>query len=232
MKFKIYFNALTKREKVLLYLIIPLLLVAIAMITNQYLIDPKLKQLNYQNNILKSKLTQLKTKNIKYIDNIKILNYIENLAQQDNISILSYKINRHIFTLEIQANYQNSLNFLLFLEHYAKIISLKISKLEQQIIININFRFITMPPSTSYKKCKIANPFFTKDKDNDNDRLKLTAIIGDNICINEKWLSINDTIGKYKILHIYKDYVELIYKNNIIKLTLVEDNLNNTKEAK
>jgi len=87
-----------------------------------------------------------------------------------------------------------------------------------------------MPSSISYKKLKIANPFFTKDYD--NDRFKLTAIVGDNICINEKWLSINDTIGKYKILHIYKDYIELIYKNNIIKLTLIEDNLNNTKEAK
>ena len=216
MQFKYYFNTLPLKDKILLYLLVPIILGFCLFLFEKYFLpDVKIENKQSTCNIKRVKID---------IDNIQAIKYIEDVASQFEINIVTLKINKRLFKIKINGSYQNSMNFIYNLEYSMKIKSLKIIKTLDGIILTEGIFVIKRIANNSlYNLEKIPNPFNKIKSYIKNSTLRLTAIIGRNICINGKWYQKNSIIGKYKIKTIHSNYVELENNNKTIKLEINKD---------
>lgn len=102
-----------------------------------------------------------------------------------------------------------------YINNFSKINSLSIEEAtrSKQYFFKISSEF-----KKYYIKEKIEKVKKSKKKKIDNFSLK--AIISNHILLNNKWYTIDDFVGKYKIVEIKKNLVILNYKDKNIKLRL------------
>jgi len=221
LRFKYYFNNLKQKDKILAFLLVPLILVFAFFKIEEYFIPHNKKHIDD-----KIKIIKLAIKNLKYkkneISNIKTIKYIEDVADYLQIKVVHIKVDKKSFDIHTIGSYNNTINFISNLENSMKIISLKINKDDNQsIFMQGVFAVKNLNVKTNIKLLEnLPNPFYEKRKYSHNKELNLVAIIGNEVCINDKWYVKNNLIGKYKLKTIFKDYVELDYKNKIIKLRI------------
>ena len=179
----------------------------------------------YQIQKYKSQITDIKNTENKKIKQINILKIFELLSQNLNIKIQSFKFDQNILKINFNAKFKNCINFINVIEKMAAINSC-IFEYEKSILYvdlildikkskNIDIRNIGFEQN-------IANPFiFTKDKD--KNAIISRAIIGEYLILNNKWYKVGDKYKKYIIKKIAINYIELQYKDKIIKMEIFDD---------
>ena len=222
MFFEYYFNKLSKREKILSFLLIPLILFFIYIEFDKYVLSVSKKNIDNKIKILK-KINSQSQKQTK-LNQLDIVQFIEQIASKFNIKIINLDINRKIFTIDGFGNYLNVINFISNLEQNMKIVTLSLSRNNKKIQFNISLKSRKIKNKSNIIVLNnLPNPFYKKKKHTISNKLILSAIIGNNICINNKWYTKNDKIGKYKIVDINKYSVKLKYKKQNILLKLPYD---------
>jgi hypothetical protein len=220
--FEYYFNKLSKREKILSFLLIPLILFFIYIEFDKYVLSVNKKNIDNKIKILK-KINSQSQKQTK-LNQLDIVQFIEQIASKFNIKIINLDINRKIFTIDGFGNYLNVINFISNLEQNMKIVTLSLSRNNKKIQFNISLKSRKIKNKSNIIVLNnLPNPFYKKKKHTISNKLILSAIIGNNICINNKWYTKNDKIGKYKIVDINKYSVKLKYKKQNILLKLPYD---------
>jgi len=225
LNFKYYFNDLSKREQILSFLLVPLILSFVYFTFDKYILTK-----NKQNIINKTIILQNKLKDLSQIqqptklNHLDIIRHIETLASQLNINISNLNINQKIFGIEALGAYYDVMDFISNLEQNMKIVNFTLSLYGKQIKIKISLepQYLSNLDSLILLD-NIPNPFHTKKTRSSRIKLKLSAIIGQNICINHKWYSKDDNVGKYKIVGIDDGIVKLLFKDKIIMLRLEND---------
>ncbi len=226
MKIKYYFNHLLIKEKILSFLLIPLILFLLFSIFKQSFLDDNIKIKQKQIKLLKSKVKKLKV-NIFKPNNISTIKFIENIATNFNIQISSIKINKLFFDIKTIGNYQNSINFLIYLEQNMETISLQIHKDKLDIIIQGSFRIFNLSRINKLKIIdNIPNPFIQikhRKTAPHNNPLQLIAIFDKTVCINDSWYNKGDIVGKYKLTNIFINHIELTKNDKILKLEVYKN---------
>ncbi len=226
MKFKYYFNYLSLKERVLSFLLIPLILFLLFSLTQRLFLNDYIKIKQKQIKLIKSQIKKSKS-NIFKPNDIVTIQFIENIANISNIQILSIEINKSSFNLKTLGNYQNSINFLIYLEQNMETTALKIYNEEPNTIIQGTFKIHTLLTIDNLNIMEnIPNPFIQikhRTKILNNNILQLMAIFDKEVCINNKWYNKGDIIGKYKIVSIFTNHIELIKNGVILKLEVYKN---------
>ena len=166
-----------------------------------------------------------------------LINIIEDKAVSFNIDITTIKNDNGSLYLEFKTTYNNTMNFLLFLEQRLNINKLEVKKNKQIFTTtiqldtkylfhkNYKYNYIQNIVNAFVKYHKTAKKINIKKHIN-KPKLILMAILDQSTLINGKWYKINDSIYNYKIKKIKKDYIILynIKDNHEIKLTLSSTN--------
>jgi hypothetical protein len=224
---------LPTKDKVLLFLIVPLVLFSINFFVFDLFIKDKFKEkLNKIKNI-KQTINLLHNKT--NYTNIAKIDFIEKIAKKFNTNIVSIKIDEDIFTTVTTSAYQNNINLLLFLEQFILIDSFEISSNEKNTTMLLKFtifKVVNKPKIPDIKN--IINPFVkrrygktdTNNRYNNNKyyNLKLTAIIENMVKINNRWYKKGDDIDNFYIKDIFLKYVLLQKNGKIVKLRIYDEN--------
>ncbi|VAY87612.1 hypothetical protein MNB_ARC-1_505 [hydrothermal vent metagenome] len=218
LKFRYFFNQLSIRDKILLFLMVPLLLFLLLFVFEKYIFNTNDKKIIEEIKLLKRSIKQIKNDKHK-INQVATIQYIEQVAEKLNIQILDIKISNKSFNIHTIAKYNDTMNFIFNLEENMNIKQLTLTN-DKKITMHGIFHIKTFRYGKKLRQLRyLPNPF----RNNVQHRLSkfaLNAIIQSNVSINGKWYTINDKIGKYSIKAIYSSYVELIYKNKIMRLSL------------
>ncbi len=213
------------QKQVLLILTIPLLLFLIYNVASEQY-DKYIKNKNFtQNKNIKDAIRILKSNKVK-IDDISIIKYIDKYSNKFNVMILDTKFSNKLVSVKLTGKYQDILNFILTIEENIQIKKLILLKSDKNIICHFEGKVIDIKENTILQyDNNIPNPFTDiKYRINSNNlNLALTAILGDEVCINNKWYKEGQTIKKYKIIKIYLDYVKLSSKDKVIEVRIQED---------
>ncbi|MCK5110837.1 MAG: hypothetical protein KAQ94_04895 [Arcobacteraceae bacterium] len=226
MQFKYYFSHLSIKEKVLAFLIIPLLLFLLFSIIEESFLSQNNINMQKQIKVVKSAIKKLKF-NISKPNNISTIKFIENIATHFKIQISSIKINKSYFDIKTMGNYQSSINFLIYIEQNMKTKSLQIYKDGTNTIMQGKFKINKLSNIDDLTPVKnIPNPFIQiKQRTTvaQNSPLKLVAIFDQTVCINDKWYKKNDIVDKYTIKEIFTNHIELTKNHKIIKLEIYKN---------
>ena len=174
--------------------------------------------------------TTIKTKQYAntYIrmDDISLMNYIDTLSREKNTTILESKILKKSMYIKIEANHSEIMKFLTTIENHFVINSFELIEENEQTILSIMIDTNYFYTSSMIKKSiKNPNPFLQnklkKQKVNTVDiKLKITAIISNEVLIDGIWYKERDSVGNFTILSILKDKVQ--FKNLITKQIVTE----------
>jgi hypothetical protein len=224
LNFSYFFNALSKKDKILSFLLVPLVLFLIFFICKTYCISNNNQDINKQIYILEKAIKKLKYKDRK-LNYISYLKYIEKVAKDLEIKVINIEIDKYIFDIQVTGKYTNTINFISTLEERMKVRLLSINKEKQHnILSHISLKI------QNYKNKyflisvdNLPNPFNLKKQYSQDNTLKLIAIVDKDIYINNKWYKKGQKIGKYKIKYIDKTYILITNKNKTIKLELPKD---------
>jgi hypothetical protein len=179
-----------------------------------YMIDNKnsfldLNNTNKLNNLLHKKFDG------SYLN---LLKDIENFCLSKKIKINSLDYNKNKLLIKGKTSLKRINSLIIKIENinsFSKINSLNIEKTSKknQYIFNINTEFKKFYIKTKNKEVK-------KEKKGKITVFRLKAIIDNHILLNNKWYTLNDFFGKYKIILINKNHVVLKYKDKNITLKL------------
>lgn len=221
-----YLNKLTTFQKVEIYLI-PIIL-GVVLIYNFPLIQ--------NNDIVK----QSDSKDLKYYqikkeqllnkinssDSLEIVKSFEEFIKDKDLTITSTKVSNQILFVDFEAEFKDAILFINYCENYndttkiENFTAYKIEKNKIKVSMNLSFSKVirTKDIESNLKEINsLKNPFI---KNVINDVPKLSAIVNNNALINDKWYTIGDTFGKYKVEKISHDIVELNSDENIMQLEL------------
>ncbi len=229
LNFKYLFNNLAKKDKVLIFLLIPTILyLAFIIIDNTY--EPKSTHTDNRDNRdkinkIKNQINQL-SKESK-ISQLKLIKHIENISLNTDIKILNLRISNKLFDIQTIGSFKSSINFIYNLEKDMNLIDLTLTKdNNKSIIMNCSFKLFK---STLNKQIQtidnLANPFLGIKEYSANKPRRLNAIINKNVFIDDKWYTKNDMVGKYKLTVITSHYIVLEYRNTTLKMELLKDDI-------
>jgi len=201
------------KDQVLAIIIIPLILFVIFTMLSQYYTQ-HIQDINFdKNKNIKDSINKLKVKKEK-IDNINIIKYMDKQSEKFNIKVLDIKFNNKKINLKAIGKYKDILNFIIYIENNIQIKQLSLIKNDNNIALQFEGKVINIQEHENIKyNNTLANPFISMKNKKINNSLNLTAIFGNEICINEKWYTVGQKVNKYKIIRIESDYVELSSKN-------------------
>ena len=144
----------------------------------------------------------------------EIIKDIENYCKSKNIKILYISTKKKKVLLKAKSSLSTFKKFILKLENlnnFTNINSLEINKLSNSLYsykVEVDF-------SKFHIKNIKAKKYESKKK---NISLNLKAIVGKNILVNNKWLTLNEKIGFYQVKKIAVNYVVLESKNKKLVL--------------
>ncbi len=216
------FSNLSKRVKIQLF-ILPLFLIYffIYFFTNNTLANTNINTNNNLNFLLNKKFDKSHLDLTKEIEKYSLskgikLNSLEykkeNLLIKGKSSLL--KINSLVRKLETINNYSN-INLLSILKTQKND--------EYSFEINTEFKkyYIKAKQLKNIKKHK--NESVNKHVNKKEVKFVLNAIVSDYILLNNKWHSLNEEVGKYKIVKISQNNVFLKYKDKYLNLSLYKN---------
>ncbi len=204
----------------------PLLLFLLFSIIEEFFLNQNNINTQKQIKVVKSAIKKLKF-NVSKPNNISTIKLLENIANHFQIQISSIKINKSYFDIKTVGNYQNSMNFLIYIEQNMKTNSLQIYKDGTNTIMQGNFKINKLSNIDDLTPVKnIPNPFIQikhRTTATQNNILKLVAIFDQFVCINDKWYTKDDIVDKYTIKEIFINYIELSKNHKIIKLEIYKN---------
>ncbi|XPV69360.1 MAG: hypothetical protein ACNI25_02005 [Halarcobacter sp.] len=147
------------------------------------------------------------------INMLEVLNDIEKFAIKNNIKLLNISNTQDRVKVSIKTkSFYDFIIFLNFLEHYnsfSKIISIEDNSILKEIEIGFD-RFYVKKDSDFIKQID--------KKTTLNKKFNLKAIVNKKLFIDNRWLKIGDTLGKYKIVEIDKNSIYLKSEKSVLKL--------------
>lgn len=171
-----------------------------------------------RNKIKKNKVVDTLNKKFtsSYLD---LFSKIENIAKLNNIEIYMLKNQVNIVTVQGKSsilNLRKLINYIESMNSFTNLIFVKINKLEN--ISKYNFELnISLKSYFIKKKRLIINERIEKKK------YTLTAIVDNYVFIENRWIRLGDSINKYKLIKIEKNFILLKDKEEILKVELKND---------
>jgi len=161
--------------------------------------------------------------NIKKLTDSESLVYINKNIQKYQIFLREIKITQNTIDIKVDGSFNNVINFLSNVSQNFTINQFEISKKDDSIHLTLRLSKKFSMSKTEYKELeKIANPFVSREVSQASilSNLKIDAIIGLEILVNNNWYKKDDMINEFKIIEVRKTTV-LLYNTikhiNIIK---------------
>ena len=233
MSIKLNFQKLTIFQKIEVYLLVIMFYGSIL----YFFDDMFLKLLNKKpdNSIQNQKI-------LKYHNNIKLLkskvikkdtNILVKLLEEKSIEFItdikSAKIEKKYIIVEFMGKFINVMNFLNYCENYLIIEDIKLVQDKRDILcsLKINIEYFYNQNKINNQLIEIANPFINKIRDINRSIIKykfpkISAIVSQDVCIDNQWYKTNDVIENYKIIRVDFNSIELLNiktnKKSILRL--------------
>ena len=189
------FNSFNLRMKIELF-ILPLLILGVL----AFLITKPTMKKSYNKTDMFSKIQTLQM-NEKIVTVIK---NIENYANENSIKIKSMSSSQNNIKIELYANKKEQIRFIKFLEDYNSFSKIKTLFIKQKdLSLELSFKKIYLKEQIDLEN-RIAKLEEKKDIN-----LKLQAIVGRKVLINDKWLEINSIFNEYELIKINTNSVFL-----------------------
>lgn len=166
---------------------------------------------------INSKLNTLLSKKFSgsYLNLIK---EIESFCLQRKIKITSIDYNKNNLLIKGKTSLVKINDLIIKIENINNFSNLKSLTIEKTTKTNSYLFEIRTEFKKFYLKTKLKK--IRKQKTKDINTFKLKAIISNYVLLNNKWYSLNDFIGKYKIIKIEKNLVILNSKDKTINIKL------------
>lgn len=174
---------------------------------------------NVSNNITNKTDILNKIQNLQMHENlVNIIKNIENYAIENSLKIKSISSSSKNIKIELFANKKEQIKFMKFLEDYNSFSKIKTLLIKQKSInLELSFEKIYLKEKMNLENRILA----LKEKKDIN--LKLQAIIGKKVLINDKWLELNKSFEEYELIKINRNSVILDNGYENIKLNIYRD---------
>lgn len=226
-----YLKQLSLFEKVLIYAF-PLI-VFLATIVLMDFTQPKEIKVQSQIVQLKEQIKQLEAYEAKPTMFAIVLDDLENYALDKKLSLNSIKIFDRSINLTVKGELKSLVGMIDYCEtydRYSKVKSLDMGYDEQEklnslnIVVSFDKAYIkpkNNPQELHNELQSLENVFAQKSKE--IIPLKLSAIVGNHVLINDQWLLQNESIKGYKVAQIEQHQVTMKKDNESMLLTLFND---------
>ncbi len=206
------FNSFNLRMKIELFILPLLILLTLIFFTTKPITQ---KSISNNSNILnRMQKLQMQEKIVNIITNI------ENYANINSLKIKSMSSSNKSIKIEVLANKKEQIKFMKFLEDYNNFSKIKTLLINQKSLnIELSFKKIYLK-----EKLDLRNRI-EELQERKNINLKLQAIIGKKVLINNKWLEVNKTFNEYEIVKINRNSVFLHDGFEIIELKIYNENI-------
>jgi hypothetical protein len=219
MNLKYIFNNLSKKDKILLYIMIPILFGFFIFTIDKYIAAPYLIKLEDQIATIQENNKKIHFKK-NIINEVEILKYIDNIALKHNIKLTTTKIDKKLLDIEADGKFQNIMTFVKIIRKNGKIKKLSLIKQDKStVLLNCLIIIKNLKSQKQIIANNIPNPF--KISSEHISELKLFAVIGEYASINNVWYKVGDKVGKYTIKTIDRNSVKLNSKDQYITLKLI-----------
>ncbi|MEA3512842.1 MAG: hypothetical protein U9R37_04520 [Campylobacterota bacterium] len=221
MLFKKYFENLSLKEKVQLYLLVFMFYGTVVYFFDD--LDFKYienKVVNSKDIETKDKISEIKNKFSKK-DKLFILKKIENQAISFDVIVDNIKFKENCTSLSLKGKYLNVVNLVQYYDIYFIIKSLQFEYKDKELIckVKLDTKYIYNDENIYTYDKNIPNPFVynTKStKEKKNNKLVINAILNNKVLIDNNWYAKDDIVNKQKIIKIDINYIEVL-KSDIIK---------------
>lgn len=174
---------------------------------------------------LVSKPQEVSSSKIKNIDKRKysgsyllLKKDIEDFCFKNKITVVRLSNKNKSILINAKSSIKKLMSFIYMLEsinNFSNIKTFSLNKIKKTNIYEYSIEVTFNKYYIKQKRTEAKEKIKTKKMP-----IKVKAIIGGNVLINEKWINKNDSIGEYKLTSINKDFVELLYKNKTIKIKI------------
>jgi hypothetical protein len=222
--FKEYINKLSKIQLFELYGII---ISCLILFVNFYS--------NYLDSHIPKSINKLQTKRCT---TIHIINRIENISKRYQLNITNIQSRGNNILLYCSGNFNDIVSFLDFVRLQFDITTLKIYSKDSIVYLEIKFNKVLISNNINRNNTikKISNPFIyhqnkkniSKQPQPIHQKLKLNAIINNEVIINNKWYKQNDKIYNFVLIKIQQNYV-ILQDQKTKKQIILEIYQNDTK---
>lgn len=151
------------------------------------------------------------------LDTYVFLKQLQEFVQNQNLTLQNIKQNGLKFSVEIEGEFLNILQFILFCEHYKSVNTVygfKLSSKELKKTLLLDFELANNKyEAHEYEKLltlivALQNPF-KQQTSTYNETLKINAIVNNEVLINDIWLKQGDSFFVDKVLEIHRHYIIL-----------------------
>jgi len=151
------------------------------------------------------------------IDSYAFLKQLQAFAQKQSLTLLNIKQNGLKFTLQMEGDFSDIMQFILFCEHYESVNTLydfKLTSHNGNVALWIDFELASnMYEAHEYEELltllsRLQNPF-QQQLSTHNETLKINAIVNDEVLINDVWLKRGDAVLAYIVFEIHQHFVIL-----------------------
>ncbi|NVJ52890.1 MAG: hypothetical protein HWD90_04290 [Campylobacteraceae bacterium] len=153
---------------------------------------------------------------------IEIIKDIESYLSKNSIKLIDISNINEKIQIKVNANTNESLKLIKFIEEYNSFSSIESLKIEKNTLF-LTISFDKLYIKTINKKIESELEYLAKHE-SEKKRYSLKAIVGDDVLINDKWVSIGERINnEFKVSKINKDSVLIKGKNIQIELRLYNE---------
>jgi hypothetical protein len=164
-------------------------------------------------------------------DELYIVNSLEQKAKELDLFIQSININKHCLNMQVDGKFTKLSEFLNYIQLHYRIGRFVLNK--EDIDLSLDVRYFYNEVYTYNKLENLVNPFEKKRVitktivkktpiKKKTKEIKISAIVLDEVCIDNKWYKKEQIVLNHKILAIYENTIEVqnmkTNKKNIIKL--------------
>lgn len=155
---------------------------------------------------------------------IEIIKDIEFYLSKNSIELIDISNINEKIQIKVNANTNESLKFIKFIEEYNSFSSIESFKIEKNTLF-LTISFDKLYIKTINKKIESELEYLAKHE-SEKKKYSLKAIVGDDVLINDKWVSVGEIINnEFKVSKINKDSVLIKSKNIQIELRLYDENI-------
>jgi hypothetical protein len=220
-----YISNLTFIHKIQL-LLIPIFIVIFIIYNIPQNISKNINTKLSNNSFYDIQLNKLKTK-LKDINSIDILKDIQTFSNTLNISILDINIENRYFYMKLEGGFISMIKFLDYSENYkqiSKIEDISINMFDDNnMSLDMRLSFANVLRTNKYENINInysINPFIINP--NENKKLRINAILNNEVLINTKWYKQGDIISNHKIIKINRHNIHLEKNSKLIILDIFD----------
>lgn len=229
--FKRYFKKLNLLQKVEIYLLVIIFYGSIIWFFDDIFTELFKTKQNYKSiKTFQKDIYNIKQK-VTVKSNIEFLNFIESNMIKYNIINKVINLKDNYISIKMQGKFIDIINMLNVISLHTSIKMFSFSKndISNSVICDIEVKSkYFFNQYKEYKKLQnVPNPFFKETIDDMKKitKLKIGAIVSDEVLIFGDWYKVGDIINNYKILNIDKNFIKILnIKNNTKKEIFIDEN--------